>query len=140
MPILYDTVAAVTATATATVGVIRLQSKYGKLLRIKARMWASSAKAGAGADVASKIKITDGGSVVVYLDAADRDYATAAVVLFPTQDDTATGLGTLAVDATGAAATAGAGAPIIMQSPVTIANANAGTATDYMEVELVWEI
>jgi hypothetical protein len=140
MAIVSKTVSKLTASATETIGKIRLRGKYGKLLRIRARNWASSAKAGAGTDTAIKIKLTDGNSNVVYLDASDRDYATAEVILLPTQDDTATGLGTLAVDATGAAATAGAGAPIVMRDPVTVAVANAGTATDYFECELVWEV
>jgi hypothetical protein len=140
MPILNKTVEVLTATTPLTVGKIRLGAKYGELLRIYARNFASSAKAAAGTDTAQRIKLTDGNANVVYLDAADRDYATAQVILAPSIDDTATGLGVTAVDATGAAATAGAGAPIIMQDPVTVTVVNAGTATDYLQVKLVWRV
>jgi hypothetical protein len=115
-------------------------ARYGKLLGIVARNYASSAKAGAGTDTACKLKITDGNSNVVYLDASDRDYATAEVVLNITQDDTATGLGVTPVDATGAAATAGAGAPVLMKSPVQVAVVNGATATDYISVDLIVEV
>lgn len=116
-----------------------LGSKYAKLLTIRCRVWASSAKAGAGTDTAVKLKIVDANSDVVYLDATDRDYATAEVTLNPTQDDTATGLGVTPVDSTGAAATAGAGAPIVMQSPVVVSVLNGTTTTDYVQVDLLVE-
>lgn len=124
---------------TTTLGTIGLGSKFAKLLQIRARNWASSAKAGAGTDTAVKVKITDNNGDVVYLDASDRDYATAEVTLAPTQDDTATGLGVTPVDATGAAATAGAGGPIVMESPVTVVVLNGATTTDYMTVDLIVE-
>jgi uncharacterized cupin superfamily protein len=44
------------------------------------------------------------------------------------------------VDATGAAATAGAGHAIVAQGPVTVAILNGGTATDYVVVELLVEV
>ncbi len=140
MPMLSKTVEVLTASTPLTVGKIRLQSKYGELLRLYVRNFADSTKAGAGTDVAQRIKITDGNSNVVYLDASDRDYATAQVILAPSIDDTATGLGVTAVDATGAAATAGAGSPIIMRDPVTVTVVNAGTATDYLQVTMVWRV
>lgn len=118
---------------------VGLGTKYAKLLAIRARNYASSAKLAAGTDSAVKIKITDANSDVVYLDASDRDYKTAEVTLNVSQDDTATGLGVTPVDATGAAVTAGAGTPIIMQSPVTVTIINGTTATDYMEVQLLVE-
>lgn len=119
---------------------VGLGAKYGKLLGFRARNWASSAKAGAGTDSAVKVKITDNNSDVVYLDASDRDYATAEITINCTQDDTATGLGVTPVDATGAAATAGAGAPIFLESPVTVAIVNGTTATDYFEISLFVEV
>lgn len=117
-----------------------LGAKYAKILSIRARNWASSAKAAAGADTAVKIRITDNNGDIVYLDAADRDYATAEVTLNVSQDDTATGLGVTPVDATGAAATAGAGAPIIAEGPVLVAIVNGATATDFMTVDLIVEV
>lgn len=126
-----------TTTQFASLG---LGAKYAKLVAIRARNWASSAKAGAGTDTAVKIKITDANSDVVYLDATDRDYAAAEVTLLPTVDDTTTGLGITPVDATGAAATAGAGGPIIVQSPVQVVIVNGTTATDFMTVDLFVEV
>jgi len=119
---------------------LNLGAKFATLKQIRARNWASAAKAGAGTDTAVKIKVTDNNSDVVYLDASDRDYATAEVTLLPSQDDTATGLGVIPVDATGAAATAGAGAPIVLESPVVVSILNGGTATDFMTVDLIVEV
>jgi hypothetical protein len=118
---------------------VNLGAKYAKLLAIRARSWASAAKAGAGTDNAVKIEITDYNGNIVYLDASDRDYKTAEVVLLPTQDDTAAGAA-LPVDATGATATAGAGGPIVLESPVRVAILNGGTATDFMTVDLIVEV
>lgn len=139
MTIKKRTVAFLTTDADqgSTVG---LGAKYGRLLAIRARNWASSAKAGAGTDSAIKIRITDNNGDIVYLDASDRDYKTAQVTLYPSADDTASGVDTLAVDQTGATATAGAGAPVIMESPVTVEAVNGGTTTDYFEVELLVEV
>lgn len=121
---------------------VSLGAKYGKILGLRARNWASAAKAGAGNDALIKIKITDNNGDVVYLDAADRDYKTAEVTLNITQDDTVAGLDVLAVDATGAAATAGAGAPVLAESPVTVTIVNGATAvaTDFMTVDLLVEV
>ena len=149
MTILKRHVEGLTSASPVAIGTVGLGSnqvgsfagaKYGKLVGIIARNYASSAKSGAGTDTAGRIKITDAASKVVYLDAADRDYATAEVFLLPSQDDTATGLDVTPVDATGAAATAGAGAPIIMKSPVTVTAVNFGTATDYLSVDLLVEV
>jgi hypothetical protein len=140
MAILKRTAAGLTTATPVTIGTVGLGAKYGILREIRCRNWASSAKAGAGTDTAIKVKLTDNNSNVVYLDATDRDYATAAVVLVPSLDDTATGLGVTPVDATGAAATAGAGAPIIMESPVSVIIVNGGTATDYVQVDLLVEV
>lgn len=128
-----------TTATPVNLGTIGLGSKYAKLLEIRCRNWASAAKAGGGTDTAIKLKITDNNADVVYLDASDRDYAAAEVTLLVTQDDTATGLGVTPVDATGAAATAGAGGPVIMESPVTVAVVNGGTTTDFVTVDLIVE-
>jgi len=136
-------VEALVATDPVTLGTISFgggNHKYGILRGIRARNWGSAAKAGAGTDTAVKIKITDNNSDVVYLDATDRDYATAEVTLNISQDDTATGLGVVPVDATGAAATAGAGAAVVCESPVTVAIVNGTTATDFMTVDLIVEV
>jgi hypothetical protein len=119
-------------------------AKFGRLVGIRARNFSSSAKSGAGADVLTSLRITDGNGDIVYLDAADRDYATAEVTLWPSADDTVTGItsttGGIAVDQTGAAASAGAGGGIVMQSPVTVRVLNGTTATDYFSVDLLVEV
>jgi hypothetical protein len=126
--------------ANLTPSPLNLGAKYGILRTIRAKGWASSAKAATSVDTAVKIRITDNNSDVVYLDASDRDYGTAEVTINPTMDDTATGINVVPTDATGAAATAGAGAPIIMESPVTVAIVNGGTTTDYFTVDLIVEV
>ena len=97
-------------------------------------------KAGAGTDALIKVKLTDASGKVFYLDAADRDYKTAAVHVFFNGDDTATGLSYVPTDATGAAASAGSGVEVVVASPITIEVQNAGTATDYFEVSLFVEV
>jgi hypothetical protein len=119
-------------------------AKFGRLVGIRARNFSSSAKSGAGADVLISLRITDGNGDIVYLDAADADFATAERTVWPTADDTVTGItaatGGIGVDQTGAAASAGAGAGIIMQSPVTVRVLNGATATDYFSVDLLVEV
>ena len=132
--------AAVTSAATTVLGTVSLGAPYGIIKGFVAKNWASSAKAAPGTDTAEEVKLTDAAGVVVYLDAADRDYATAAKNIAFTQDDTATGLGVTPVDATGAAATAGSGAEQVVQSPITVTVLNAGTATDYFAISLFVEI
>jgi len=128
---------AVTSAATTVIGTISLGAGYGLVLGLFGRNWASSAKAGAGTDTAERIKLTDAALRVFFLDAADRDYVGGKTLILTGQDDTATGLTPFAVDATGAAASAGAGGLLVVQSPVTVEIQNAGTATDYFEVYLL---
>lgn len=132
--------AAVTTAATTVLGTIALGAAYGRVHGFVARNWASSAKAGAGTDALEKVKLTDADGIVVFLDAADRDYKTAAVNVAFAQDDTSTGLSVTSTDATGAAATAGAGNQWVAKSPITVEVQNAGTATDYFELSLLVEI
>ena len=139
MTLISRKLAGLTAAAPQDLGTVDPGVPFSILKAIIARNWASIAKGGAGTDAAIRISLTDANDVI-YLDAADRDYATAEVTLYPTQDDTATGLGTLAVDATGAAATAGAGADIVVKGTVNVDIVNGATATDYFEIELVFEV
>lgn len=132
-----ETVAAVTTASTTTIGAAKLGTAFGVIKGAIVRNWASSAKAAAGTDAAQKLKLTDARGVVFYYDAADRDYKTATVYLAITGDDTATGLGYVPVDATGAAASAGSKAEFVAKSPVTVTVEDAGTATDYFEVTLL---
>lgn len=140
MTIKKRTAAGLTTATPVSFSPVGLGAKYARLVGIRARNYASSAKAGAGTDTAIRLKITDNNSDIVYLDASDRDYATAEVTLYVAQDDTATGLNTLAVDATGATATAGSGQGVVMESPVTVGVVNGGTTTDYVEVQLLVEV
>lgn len=133
-------VAAVTSAATTVLGTISLGAPYGIVKGFVARNWASSAKAAAGTDALEKVKLTDANGVVLYLDAADRDYKTAAVNIAFAQDDTSTGLSVTSVDATGAAASAGAGNEWVAASPITVEVQDAGTATDYFELSLLVEV
>lgn len=134
-------VAAVTTAATTVLGTASLGAPFGRVYGFTARNWASSAKAAAGTDALEKVKLTDAAGVVFYLDAADRDYKTAAVNVFFDTDDTATGLSVTATDATGAARAAGEGGTVaVVQSPITIEIQDAGTATDYFEVSLFVEV
>lgn len=141
--------AAVTTAATTVLGTVSLGAAYGRVLGFQAANWASSAKAAEGTDAAQKIKLTDAQGRVVFLDAADRDYgatsgpapSTAGTTVFFGQDETATGLTDLHVDATGAALSSQAGMKgAVCQSPVTVEVQDAGTATDYVEVYLYVEV
>ena len=132
--------AAVTTAATTVLGTISLGAAYGRVIGFRARNWASSAKAAAGVDALSRLKLADANGLIFFLDAADVDYKTAEVNVTISQDDTATGLTHLLKDATGAAVTAGAGANPICKSPITVTILQADTATDYMEVFLRTEV
>ncbi len=134
--------AGLTTSTTTTLGTISLGAPYGRVLGFKAQVYASSAKAAAGADVLVSIKLTDAQGVVFYADAADRDYATGNAKNYIAfgQDDTSTSLGNTATDATGAAATAGASVQQVVQSPITVTVLNDATVTDYAEVSLYVEV
>jgi len=134
------TIAGLTTASPATLGTVGLGAKYGVIKALRVGSYASSAKAAPGTDTSIRIKITDNNSDIVYLDAADRDYATAEVTLHIAEDDTATGTDTLAVDKTGATATAGAGHDLIVEGPLTVIVVNGGTATDYVEVNILVEV
>jgi hypothetical protein len=118
---------------------------YAAFRGLIARNWASSAKAAAGTDTAGRIEVKDADGRIFFLDAVDRDYATAEVRLNVIRDVTATGLtdGTF-VDATGAAVT------MIAESetqgntpfklPFTVTARNFGTVTDFLTVDLLLEV
>lgn len=134
-------VSAVTSAATTVLGTISLGAPFGVVKGFQAKNWASSAKASAGVDALEKVQLKDATGIVFYLDAADRAYNAALPVNIAfTQDDTSTGLNVVSVDATGAAATAGAGNEQVVQSPITVEVQNAGTATDFFELQLLVEV
>lgn len=119
------------------IGTIYLGAAYARVVGFQARNYASSAKAAAGTDVLAKVKLTDADGIVFYLDAADRDYATALKNYYIEQDDTITGLGVVVVDSTGAAVAAGQQVEhFVVKSPVTVTVLNGATATDYFEAYL----
>ncbi len=133
---------AVTTAATTVLGTVSLGAPFGVIKGFHGQNWASAAKAGAGTDAAEIVKLTDAAGRVVFLGAADADYndATGRLVLLAGQDDTGTGLTGVAVDATGAAATAGATGEFVAQSPITVEIQNAATATDFFEISLFVEV
>ena len=141
-------VAAVTAGTPQALGSVSLGSPFARVLGFDAGIWASSAKAAEGTDAALKVKLVDADGRVIFLDATDFDYGAASGAAigvgwhthFIGGDDTVVGLNDLYVDATGAAATAGAGTGVIAKSPVAVSVLNGGTATDYFEVKLIVEV
>jgi hypothetical protein len=140
MPIISRKVAAVLAADPTTVGTVDPGVPFSKILGFTARNWASIAKAGAGTDTSVIVKFTDD-SGIIYLENAARDYATALKATRIAVDDTATGLtGPLAVDATGATVTAGSGGPLICVGPVQVIAVGGTTATDYFEIEILFEV
>lgn len=118
--------------AATIAGTLALRSDYGRLIGFKALV--------TGTDTATQIEIKDADARVVYKDAADKDYKTAAVHRIICQDDTTTGLSSIPVDATGAAATAAYNSltPIV-RSPLTISLINGGTAGDVLALDLDYE-
>jgi len=93
-----------------------------------------------GTDTAVRLRLTDADSRVFYLDAADKDYKTAAITTPIILDDTTTGLGPAAFDAVGVAASAGQGGSLpVVKNPLEIAVVNGGTAGDVISVTLDYE-
>lgn len=130
-----------TSAAPVELPKVGLGAPYGRVFGIVARNWASSAKAAAGVDVLGRIELKDDNGDIFYLDAADRDYATAEVTLAIALDDTLTGLNVIAVDSTGAAAAAGE--PVanpVVRSPITVTARNFATTTDFLTVDLLVEV
>ena len=142
MTIKKRTTAGLLTSTTTTLPTLGLGAKFGKLVAIRARNYASSAKLAAGTDVLTKLKLTDNNGDVVFLDAADKDYATAELTLYPYLDDAVTGLNIVAVDATGTATVATEGTPsdIVLESPVTVQVLNGATVTDYFECQLIVDV
>lgn len=117
-----------------------LGAKYGRVFGFRARNFASSAMAGAGTDTAQRVRLTDANGDIFYLDAADRDYATAEVTIQFVLDDTAVA-GITATDATGAVRAAGEASPgAFVQGPITVEVVNGATATDFFVLDLLVEV
>jgi hypothetical protein len=134
-----------TSAAPKELGSVGLGAAYGRVFGMVARNYASSAKAAAGTDTAGRIELKDANGDIFFLDAADRDYATAEVTLAFHMDATVTGLGITPVDLTGAAITGAAGdnptaeMPVV-KGPITVTARNFGTVTDYLSVDLLVEV
>lgn len=118
--------------AATIAGTLNLRSDYARVVGFKALL--------TGTDTAVRVRITDADSRIVYLDAADKDYKTAAIHRLIGWDNTTTGLTTVPTDATGAAATAeySVFSPIV-RNPLEIAVVNGGTAGDVIVVDLDYE-
>lgn len=137
------TIAGLVESTDDSLGTVGLGAKYGRVYGFRARNWASSAKAAAGSDNAQKVRLTDANSDIFFLDAIDRNYATAEVTLLIGYDDLNTGLGITPVTAIGSAWAATEGqslGPPVVQSPITVEIVNGGTATDYFELSLLVEV
>lgn len=119
--------------AATITGTMNLRSKYAQVIGLSALL--------TGTDTLVRLRVTDADSRIVFLDAADRDYKTAKIHLVPSLDDTLTGLSVTALDATGAAATATAGAPTpIVKSPLTLGVINGGTAADTVLMDVYYRM
>jgi hypothetical protein len=124
-------------------------AKYGRVLGMEVRNFASIAKAAAGADILGTIELKDADGFIFYLDAADRDYAAAVVRLRFYRDDTVTGItgAPTPVDQTGAAFSGDPGAANVIgqllrvvKGPITVTARNFATVTDYLSVTLITEV
>lgn len=114
----------VTVTNPATTGstTISLGAEHAQILAAKILL--------TGGDTATKVKFTDANGFIFFLDAADRDYKTAAVFLRFAQDDTVTGISPI-VDGTGAAAGALSYPQHVARSPVTVDVSNCSASGSY---------
>jgi hypothetical protein len=125
-------VSATIPTAATSIAVTApLKTDWGALLGLRGLVTS-------GSDTSTILQIADGDGKIAYLDAAGKDYKTAAIDRLVVPDDTQTGLTgyTLPFDLTGVAIAAGEGAGgfPLMKSPLTI-TWSSGTAG---ETILVW--
>lgn len=124
----------ITSTGASTAARIGLGGvKYARLVGFRAL---------ATTDTATQIEIKDALNRVFYKDAADKDYATAAVNRVIVYDDTLTGLNFTPTDATGAALTAAdaAHAGPVVESPFTVTWSNVSGAGLTLRLELILEV
>ena len=121
--------------AATVTGTLNLAAEYVRIIGFRALT--------TGTDTATRVRLTDGDSRVLYLDAADRDYDTAAVDILIGPDVTETGLfyaGTAVTfsDATGAAGTIAGGKALWGSNPIEVALINGGTAGDVLDLDLYY--
>lgn len=127
----------ITLTRTGTGSVVGAVGAGGqsffKLNSFRAKVTSSGAT--------SQIEIKDRLGRIIYKDAADKDYQTAFVNRAIAFDDTLTGLGFTAVDATGAAMTAGGTFEVpVLEGPITVTWADADGSAGTLRLELYLEV
>lgn len=123
----------ITATGASTSKNISLgTAQFAKVVGFRAK---------AGSDTTTTIGLADARGRTFYLDAATKDYATAAVNRVWSIDNTTTGMGFTAVDSTGAAAGTGEafGNSPIVEGPLTVTWGSA-TAGDTLRLELMLDV
>src|SRR6266542_428280 len=131
----------VTAADPTVLPLVGLGAKYGKVKGFRAILWTSSARSAKSADATSIIELKDADGQIFYLDSVGQAYNAATplprVIAY---DDLNTGLQVLPVTAIGAAWVAAEGQaiePPVVKGPITVTVRGAGTATDFMEVDLM---
>lgn len=117
------------ATATTT---LNLRSTWVRPLNFKILS--------VGTDTLIKLRLTDADGRIFYLDAADKDYDTAAIYTPLLTTDVTTGTGPKAYDSVGVlAATAQSGPMPVVKNPIEVAVVNGGTAGDVITLQLDYE-
>jgi len=118
--------------AATVVGTLNLRSTWARFLNFKVLS--------VGTDATMRLRLTDGDSRIFYLDAADKDYDTAAIFTPLATDDVTTGTGPKLYDSVGVlAATAQLGPMPVVKNPIEVAIVNGGTAGDVITVDFDYE-
>jgi len=93
-----------------------------------------------GTDATMKLSLTDADGRIFYLDAADKDYDTAAVITPLLSDDVVTGLSMQAFDSVGIVVAAAQSSPMpVVKGPIAVSIVNGGTAGDVIDFTLDYE-
>jgi len=93
-----------------------------------------------GTDATMRLRMTDADSRIFYLDAADKDYDTAAIYTPLATDDVTTGTGPKLYDSVGVLAAATQLGPMpVVKNPIEVAIVNGGTAGDVITLDLDYE-
>lgn len=93
-----------------------------------------------GTDTAVKLKLTDKDSRVFYLDAADKDYKTAATYTPLLTTDVTTGTGPKGADSVGALSAVAQSGPLpVVRNPIEVEISNGGTGGDIIDFTLDYE-
>lgn len=121
------------ATPATVAGTLNLASDYVEIIGFRAKNVT---------DAGSRIKITDGLSRVLFLNAGDIAYNTQKDTQ-PQIDNTTTGLFTATalnglVNLTGAASVTGSGRGTLAKNPIAVEWSNNGTAGDILDVDIYY--